>query len=125
MNDALPTAVDDEANRQIARWTTYLNAVFGLTAFSLAIASQGTHHPAANASLSLIFILVLHFSVYRKGFPAALSLGRQLKGPASRSLERRTFGLWMLLSSLPAFWLGYSYLVLVAIAPLLGWTYFM
>lgn len=63
MNDALPTAVDDEANRQVARWTMYLNAVFGLTAFSFAIASQGTHHPPANAGLSLTFVLILHLSV--------------------------------------------------------------
>lgn len=125
MNDALPTAVDDEANRQVARWTMYLNAVFGLTAFSFAIASQGTHHPAANAGLSLIFVLILHLSVYRKGFPALLTLGRQLQGPVSRDLERRVFGIKVLVLNLPAFWFGYIYLVLVAVAPLLGWTYFM
>lgn len=123
MENELPAQVDDEAIRQVARWTTYLNAVFGLTAFSFAVASQGTPRPAVNAALSLIFILVLHFSVYRKGFPAALTLGRQLKGPVSRGLEKRTLGIKVLVLNLPAFWLGYFYLGLVAAAPHLGWGF--
>lgn len=114
--------------RQVDRWVLQLNSVIGILCFNLALAAQGTPSPSLNAFLSLLFIALTQFSVYRFTFPSLLRASRALSKyadtPYGREVNRAVVAEWLggrrFWCSLRIFLLGYLYLVFLIVLPNFG-----
>lgn len=52
----------DLVRREFENWQSFLNNTIGVLAFTLGLASLGTHSPDFNAALSVAFLLTVSYS---------------------------------------------------------------
>lgn len=114
----------DEIRDQFKLWATFLNTGVGLMSFTLAIACLGTNTPWINALLSMLIIILIRVQG-KHYFPSKVEdLRRRAKEDNKakvllKGLESEFLSFKTLVTGYPIFLIGFIFLSLVMISPLL------
>jgi hypothetical protein len=108
----------DTVRDEFSRWKEFLNNVFGVASFTLALACLGTHQPSINACICCVFLVLIRVSANRLFPPSILQLRREAKrnedaAALLKSLERDYLGVRTLFTGYPVFLMGWFFLVFV------------
>ena len=106
MNNTTDLQVEATLNRKLTTWYDFLNNLYGLVGFALAVSCLGTNSPKFYACLSLIFLISVYLPK-RKKYQQFLKFLREIR--------HRRFGLAAILVENLPFVIGFSSLVLVAV----------
>lgn len=105
----------DSIRHEFETWQSFLNNTIGVLAFTLGLASLGTHSPSFNAALSIAFLLSVSYSA-RQIFPNTYKKIRDKKNKSEeeeiffKGLTKHHFSI----HKYAVYALGYSYLVFIA-----------
>ncbi|WP_290502732.1 hypothetical protein [Alcanivorax sp.] len=108
----------DLVRREFENWQSFLNNTIGVLAFTLGLASLGTHSPDFNAALSVAFLLTVSYSA-RQLFPTTYKKLRDKKNKSEeeeivfKGLTKHHFSI----HKYAVYTLGYSFLVFIATSP--------
>ncbi|MDL1971523.1 MAG: hypothetical protein LWW94_11295 [Candidatus Desulfofervidaceae bacterium] len=115
-----PQKFVENIKRKTSLWMKKLNTIIGLTSFLIALSCLGTNCPQFYAWIGISIIFILQYSI-RHFFPEEIKLLRQKENKNDfeevilKGIEAHFFGIRETFKEAPIFWIGFSFLFLVAV----------